>query len=315
MTARVVIALLCLINILIANKVSILYATNRRWNGEKYNHDFMQKLEYGEFTLANSLIAYNRFNSNFAMLAKEISIKKKVLMFIHGYNTTFREAALKFIEFIKELKKHHDVQDVAFLLLSWPSAGVGVGFPNPAGPYKDDEKVMEKSTELVVELLKQLRDLKPNDAHILAHSMGAKLLWRAFSYLPKSSRLLGKIFWMAADVRKNEVQNHFASRVLHKCLTNTNYLCKKDEALWWSHKQCGGHHRMGRSSTKLKPVGALVNIKVANKIARQEDSKRLHTYFTHPHISKDIALQIFSNMSPKERGLKERSKGKGWTLE
>ncbi len=115
--------------------------------------------------------------------------------------------------------------------------------------YKKDEKAFKKSQHLLSGFLAALVAAFPSHVNIMGHSMGARFLWRSLPSLSKKEQQqLHKVFWMAGDVRKNEVQSHYVNRI---AIVSTNYFCKRDKPLKYSRINCGGHTRIGQSSTKV----------------------------------------------------------------
>jgi len=157
--------------------------------------------------------------------------------------------------------------------------------------------------------LSAINEIKTTN-HILGHSMGARLLWKALHVLPRQNNKFGNIFWMASDVRKDTFRKYYSNRVSPHCNRSTNYFCKKDAALEYSRKLCGYHKRLGAGSAKVLDN---INVKIPSSMAKGEDSEHRHTYFTANPILNDIFLQILTSRTPEARGLKFR-KNKGYKL-
>ena len=95
-------------------------------------------------------------------------------MFIHGYNTTFREAALQMFEFRRRslAAENGAMRDTAFVIFSWPSRGVSMkADPNALllilwGEYQEDRSRNKHSTRFCVAFLKQLSGVFPSKVRV-----------------------------------------------------------------------------------------------------------------------------------------------------
>ncbi len=98
------------------------------------------------------------------------SDRKEVFVFIHGFNTTFEDAALRTAQMASDLRL-----DGAPILWSWPSRGAVLG-------YWNDAKEAESDVEAAA-LEAFLRDVVARTGatriHLVSHSMGARPLLAA----------------------------------------------------------------------------------------------------------------------------------------
>ena len=100
--------------------------------------------------------------------------KREALVFVHGYNVTFEDAAVRLGQITYDLGFQG-----APILYSWPSSG------NPLG-YLADEESAEWSTEHFVRFLKMLReDQDIRTIYVIGHSMGNRLITAAFTSLQR----------------------------------------------------------------------------------------------------------------------------------
>jgi esterase/lipase superfamily enzyme len=99
-----------------------------------------------------------------------VSDRKEVFVFIHGFNTTFEDAALRTAQMASDLRL-----DGAPILWSWPSRGAVLG-------YWNDAKEAESEVEAAA-LEAFLRDVVARTGatriHLVSHSMGARPLLAA----------------------------------------------------------------------------------------------------------------------------------------
>ncbi len=102
---------------------------------------------------------------------------RKVLIFIHGYNTRFEEAVYRFAQIV------HDARvDVAPVLFTWPSGGAAVDYV-----YDRDSAVYSRDA---LEAVLQALNADPNvgSISILAHSMGNYLAVEALRQMAIRNR-------------------------------------------------------------------------------------------------------------------------------
>lgn len=150
-----------------------------------------------------------------------------VLLFIHGFNVTFEYSVLR------AAQMKHDIgfrgQACAF---SWPSKG-------RTDSYKTDEASAAASYTPMMQLLKKLIEQQkqlnqPNGKiHILAHSMGNRVLLNAIDQLDNladGERPFGHIILAAPDVDLRTFVE-LAPEAALRAESLTLYFCSRDQAL------------------------------------------------------------------------------------
>jgi esterase/lipase superfamily enzyme len=158
-----------------------------------------------------------------AALAERDSDERTVLLFIHGYNTSFDQAAVRTAQIGFDLK----VAGVA-AFYSWPSAG-------GSAQYLVDEASVETSEARFAEFVKIIAtDTGANRVNVVAHSMGNRLLARAARTVVESGVKLGQIVLAAPDI---DAQLFTQLAVAYSTLGTgtTMYVSAKDKALDLSH--------------------------------------------------------------------------------
>ncbi len=116
---------------------------------------------------------FTEFWRNLAENLRECDIDEQVgLVFLHGYNVDFDEAAIRAAQIGFDLK----VPGVT-AFFSWPSCGTLLGYPT-------DESCIEASEPFIADFLQDFVSRSGvKQVHIIAHSMGSRGLVRALQRL------------------------------------------------------------------------------------------------------------------------------------
>lgn len=239
-------------------KVPIFYATNRKWNGTAFTGDPADALSYGYnwvtipadhaighiekrswwnrlsdagdpekyFTCAVHNLIKPDFLSNLEKACQSAE-SQQILIFLHGFNVSFEEAAMRAAQF---------TQDTQFpgliVLYSWPSQGSWHG-------YSADEARAAASGERMAECLNDLVGGSWTQLSLLAHSMGNRVMLSALADNDRSQLPFGQLVMAAADVYVDEFKPKFYKLQQHGLLPCTSYSSRKDMALHlssWIHK-------------------------------------------------------------------------------
>ncbi|MEI8346870.1 MAG: alpha/beta fold hydrolase, partial [Pseudomonadota bacterium] len=209
-----------MVNIPIAGHTRGKMETPSWWNRQDVNKYFsVEKLQ---------VVAREVFLNH---TAKPLGEKKQdILLFVHGYNNTFEFGQLRLAQLV------HDIRFAgSAVLFSWPSAGKDTA-------YKEDEQKAEASYSALAQVLKDLIEQSRKGAdlqkigkiHIIAHSMGNRVLLRALHELrntiPKGLKPFGHIVLAAPDIGVDQFVAWFptASRAADSV---SLYFCEEDKAL------------------------------------------------------------------------------------
>lgn len=102
----------------------------------------------------------------------ELSAKKQLLIYVHGYNNTFEDAAASAASLMSDLKFNG-----IGLVFSWPSDGVALEYPH-------DESEEATSHQTLVTVLKAIRATGAVPSiDVVAHSMGNRVVTGALELL------------------------------------------------------------------------------------------------------------------------------------
>ncbi len=143
----------------------------------------------------------------------------ELLIFLHGFNVTFEEAAMRAAQFVCDSKFNGIV-----VLFSWPSQGKLLG-------YSGDEERAYSTGDLLATFLSGLGDGPWTRVHLLAHSMGNRVMLLGLADNPRPRLKLGQIVFAAADVFVPMFEEKWAKLQGAGLLRATSYASKDDRAL------------------------------------------------------------------------------------
>jgi len=217
--------------------------------------------------------------------ASECCNEDEQLLFIHGYNVTFHDGALRAAQLAYDI----DFRGSAHYF-SWPSLGSIFGY------LVDSNNVVPTRPALIDYL--ELITRGKSRLHIVAHSMGNRYLLEALEIFLRDypERQLGNIFFAAPDVDRLEFDVRVRSLV-GRTGRKTLYSSATDRALQVSH-QVNGRSRAGDTDT----VSLLTQpIDTVDATGIGEDLLQ-HSYFGDTtSLLTDIFSLIRFDWSPQQR--------------
>src|SRR6185295_9423677 len=152
--------------------------------------------------------------------------KKEAFVFVHGYNVTFEDAALRTAQIAHDL----DYPGVP-MFFSWPSQGTVAGYPW-------DEDAVEDAIPYFHEFLRSVSlESGATSIHLIAHSMGNRLLTRVLKKLPldpEAERIrkpFREIVLAAPDINANVFETQYAGFLVKNYAHVTLYANSNDRAL------------------------------------------------------------------------------------
>jgi esterase/lipase superfamily enzyme len=228
---------------------------------------------------------------------------KQAFVFIHGYNTTFSDAARR----TAQIK-----YDLGFagpaILFSWPSHG-------KPSMYLADEVNAEWSVPLLARFLVDLwRRTGATTIHLIAHSLGNRALTRAVQLIdldnaiqPKPS--FSQVMLAAPDMDADVFRDELAPRMLRIARGITLYAASDDVALRVS-KTVHDAARAGEGGADLPIIDGIDSIDVTGIDA----SFLKHSYIGGVSVLGDIAQMICEGKATVQRlGIVKRIPA-GWKL-
>jgi esterase/lipase superfamily enzyme len=232
-------------------------------------------------------------NEDFAAqldLAIRESPNRQLMVFVHGFNVDFAQAARSLAQFATDLKFQGPV-----LLFSWPSQSSLMG-------YATDSTNVEWSQTYLTTVLKEIVD-RTEAAQIFgfAHSMGSRALTRAHIALaserPLDSYKFQQMILVAPDIDADLFREDIAPQLARTRTPVTLYASSGDRALAAS-KTFNGHPRAGDSGRGLVIVPGVETVDVSDA------SRGLlgHTYFSEDRrIMEDIYAILTSAQGSDQR--------------
>jgi esterase/lipase superfamily enzyme len=163
--------------------------------------------------------------------------ERSALVFVHGYNVSFRDAARRVAQMAYDLQF-----DGVPMLFSWPSHDGAVA-------YFDDEKESEWAQPHVEEFLRRVRDeTKADSIYVVAHSMGGRPVARGLADLAATpaARRFKELVLAAPDIDAGVFSRDIAPWLPKAAEGVTLYCSSSDLALGLS-KRLHDYRRAGDS--------------------------------------------------------------------
>lgn len=229
----------------------------------------------------------------------------KLMIFVHGYNSQFTQAARTVAQFAADLKFNGPV-----VLFSWPSQGSLTG-------YTVDETNAEWAQSHFLELMTALLERIPvQHIYLVGHSMGNRIIGRAMATLANErleSDMLRfrEIIMIAPDIDAEVFRMDMAPRLARTGIHMTLYASSSDRALLAS-KAFHGYPRAGESGEGLVVIEGLETIDASDASGGMLG----HSYFAEDRrMMEDIYALLQTGQRADERfGLEavDTSEGRHW---
>lgn len=230
--------------------------------------------------------------------------KPGVLLFIHGYNVSFVDAARRAAQLS---------YDLAFpgptVFFAWPSDASLTG-------YLKDGRDAENSWGAAAEVLAQLTGLdKGVPVYVVAHSMGNRVMLGGLSRLldehPERRRAVASVVMAAADVDQESFRLNWSRKLLNVGVPFTLYASDRDRALQSSELLQGGA-RLGSGGKALVDIPWLEAVDASS--ATQEMFGLNHSYFGDKSaVLSDLFYVVRARMPADKRPhLKRLGAAAGW---
>jgi len=192
-----------------------------------------------------------------------------VLLFVHGYNVTFTEAAQRAGQL---------AYDLAFpgptVFMSWPSDAKVVR-------YLQDGRDAENSWAVMERLLDELTSInRDGPVHVVAHSMDNRVMLGGLAGLlerdPDRRRAVASVVMAAPDIDQDSFRLNWARKVLNLGIPFTLYASDRDLTMSFSAALQGGR-RLGHGGVALFRTRGLDSVD-ASAVTREMFGLN-HSYF------------------------------------
>ncbi len=218
------------------------------------------------------------------------SENKEAFVFIHGYNTAFKDAARRTGQLAYDLNFHG-----AAIFYSWPSKGDLDGYS------ADEESIIWTTPHLRAFLQQVALQSNARTVHLIAHSMGNRALTQALADLatPTGSAVMPhfrEVILAAPDVDR-DIFKQLAEAMEKSADRVTLYASSNDEALAAS-KRLHEFPRAGEAGRNLLIVKGLDTIDVS----AVDTSFLGHSYFgDNTSVISDIHRLLTDGSPPSQR--------------
>ena len=221
---------------------------------------------------------------------------RKLLVFVHGYNVTFENAAKRTAQI-----KHDLPFDGEAAFFSWPSRG------NLLGYWADEKSVRETEPFLEEFLIKLARESNARSIYIIAHSMGNRAFTKVYPRVRAAlagNTPIKEIMLAAPDVDAEVFRRDLAPQLMGAGCNTTLYCSSKDKALWGSFLVHGFSKRAGQQVIGLSGL--------ENVDASTTDTSKLglgHSYYAEQFsLLADLRDLIRGHRPPERKSTLEESR-------
>lgn len=220
----------------------------------------------------------------------------EALFFLHGYNVTFEEAAIRTAQLAYDLR----IQPAVFF--SWPSRG-------NVEDYPPDEAAIEASYDAVSNFVKQLDNCALDAGttlHVVAHSMGNRALLKALEAVAQgmaggSKSAIDKLVFAAPDVDARVFMQSLG-KIVPVGKRKTLYTSHRDRAVWLS-----------KTIHKYDRAGLIPPVTIAQGLDTIDATDVDKTFIGHDYVAtvraliNDLSLLFKAGLPPIKRGGIERA--------
>ncbi len=218
---------------------------------------------------------------------------KALLLFVHGYNMGFPEAAMRTAQLAHDLK----FAGVPFFF-SWPSA-------NQLLAYWQDEEAAQLSEPVFQQLLEDLSQLPATDIYILAHSMGNRIVSHALRARVEGGKRTGhvrEVLLAAPDINADLFRNVIAPKLAAMKGTRTTIYASSSDVALKASKVVHGFRRLGETAGGVFTYPGLETIDASGAV--QASRAYGHFYLMdNAMVLKDVRTIIEQKVPAKQRGL------------
>src|SRR5215510_718425 len=314
--------------------ITTYYATNREWTGKgDYSSNRAQRLEYGraEISIPTSrqagelplptlwklelkpdpnkhFILRNveplKGNAVRAQLSSALGSAdtKSVLLFVHGYNTSFADVALRTAQLA------HDLSFRGLpMFFSWPSAG-------NIRSYFRDEEMAQLSEPVFNQLLEDIAALGATDVYLVAHSLGNRLVTNVLKQRTKRpTPKISELLLAAPDINEEIFREQVVTALATMRNTRRTIYASSNDVALKAAKIAHEFRRVGDAAGGVLTFAGydIVDMSQAAPIVRAYG----HSYvMDSPRVLNDIADTFIRRKPIAQRGLVQIPPNTFWSL-
>ncbi len=233
--------------------------------------------------------------------------QQEAFIFIHGFNVTFQDAARRTAQIAHDLNFQG-----APIMYSWPSKG------RPT-EYVADRTTAEWSESHVAQFIEAVaHESGAKRVHLIAHSMGNRLLTRAIRQIvnsPFSGTVprFNQIILTAPDIDAEVFREQIAPKIVQATDRITIYASSHDKALLAS-KTVNGAPRLGQGGRHLQQFPEYEKIEVIDASDVDTSLFRMgHSYFSDKATILTDISKVLHGYPTRQRDLLAIKKG-AWEI-
>ena len=238
--------------------------------------------------------------------AVEASPEKQLLVFVHGYCATFRDAARRTAQMSYDMNYKGPA-----MFFSWPAGAESESFKEKANYLKDLRRAEESDDDLIAVLAGVSRYSGAKSIHLVAHSMGNYVLTEALKTIDDRRPpgvpqvpLFDQVALAAPDINAREFVERTGERILPFSRRFTVYASSQDKAL-----------RLSKAVNGFEPLGFLndyTRVGAKKRLFDLVDVSQLTTsWFDSGHIYYGDMPEMISDFSYLFRGVQASSLQRG----
>ncbi|MFP5354953.1 MAG: alpha/beta hydrolase [Gemmatimonadota bacterium] len=223
-----------------------------------------------------------------------------VLVFVHGYNTSFEGAAIRAARLMAGMQ-----YPGALVLFSWPSDG-------ELANYRLDQRDARAAGAQLAQVLAELREVAGSRrVSVVAHSMGGEVLASALRSLDAAQRplVLGDAVFIAPDVAAGEFLQVVLPSLRARAARVTVYASAADFALWssWGSNRERRLGLGGRFATLARGVETV-------EVSYDHTDRLGHNPFDAEGFRDDLHRLLVQGLGASRRGLASLTRDDGQVM-